>query len=383
MKRILLLVFLGLLVSLRVSAQVIETEDEPPVVKRNKRISTPPPAPQGPTRKFIFEGNHDFYLTVNNEARGKVAKGERKEVKLGARVHKVVFEEADSTGERLERWLRLTPEAAKRGDTVYAVSFKEDIDDVIAALTGVAEKKFERETAAPSNHTTTAMTVKQSDSPYKPIADELAEQTVAFPAGSVNISVQNASPREVNIAAMRFGKFEVTQQQWQAVMGANKSAKKNCPSCPVESVSWNEVAQFIERLNKAGGKTFRLPTEAEWQYVARKVFAQEIGIPGDQQEYVTKHKSLLDRTAWYNAPRKGPSPVGGKEAVLEVHDLFGNVAEWCADEPALNAPGGTNRKPIRGGSFKDADSALTATARDSELPSASRPTLGFRLVLAN
>ena len=65
------------------------------------------------------------------------------------------------------------------------------------------------------------------------------------------------------------GMYEVTQLQWQMVMGSIPSYFKNCPDCPVEQVSWEDVQQFLQKLNAATGKNYRLPTEAEWEYAAR------------------------------------------------------------------------------------------------------------------
>ena len=66
------------------------------------------------------------------------------------------------------------------------------------------------------------------------------------------------------------GKYEVTQELWQAVVGTNPSHFSGCPRCPVESVSWHDVQEFIQRLNRrTGGSRYRLPTEAEWEYAAR------------------------------------------------------------------------------------------------------------------
>jgi formylglycine-generating enzyme required for sulfatase activity len=72
----------------------------------------------------------------------------------------------------------------------------------------------------------------------------------------------------VTLSDFYMGKTEVTQAQWEAVMGDNPSYFKNCPSCPVEQVSWNDIQIYLEKLNKLTGKSYRLPTEAEWEYAA-------------------------------------------------------------------------------------------------------------------
>ena len=85
-----------------------------------------------------------------------------------------------------------------------------------------------------------------------------------------------ASDNEQPVAWVRIsegywlGKYEVTQQEWEAVMGENPAGSSRCRRCPVENVSWDDVQEFIEKLNgRAGGAVYRLPTEAEWEYSAR------------------------------------------------------------------------------------------------------------------
>ena len=76
-------------------------------------------------------------------------------------------------------------------------------------------------------------------------------------------------PHRVTVTSFYIGKYEVTQKQWKAVMGSNPSYFKDCDNCPVENVSWNDAQEFIKKLNAKTGKSYRLPTEAEWEYTAR------------------------------------------------------------------------------------------------------------------
>ncbi len=128
------------------------------------------------------------------------------------------------------------------------------------------------------------------------------------------------------------GKYEVTQAQWEAVMGNNPSHfkgsffKKGDPNRPVENVSWEEVQEFIRKLNaKEGGAHYRLPTEAEWEYTCRAGSTTAYCF-GDDEE-------LLGEYAWYgeNAGIQ-THPVGQlKPNAWGLYDMHGNVWEWVQD----------------------------------------------------
>ena len=91
----------------------------------------------------------------------------------------------------------------------------------------------------------------------------------SFDMGS-NEGLDKEKPvHSVRLSSFSISQFELTQAQWEAIMGVNPSSFKNCPNCPVENVSWNDVQDFIKKLNSYSNKTYRLPTEAEWEYAAR------------------------------------------------------------------------------------------------------------------
>ena len=121
---------------------------------------------------------------------------------------------------------------------------------------------------------------------------------------------------------------EVTQGQWQAVMDENPSYFQNCGlDCPVENVSWDDVQEFIARLNaqSTDGYTYRLPTEAEWEYACRA---------GTETRFYTGNSEAdLDRAGWYRNNSDGQThPVGQKEPNgFGLYDMHGNVWEWCSD----------------------------------------------------
>ena len=177
------------------------------------------------------------------------------------------------------------------------------------------------------------------------------------------------------------GKHEVTQGQWEAVMGDNPSSFSTCGSdCPVESVSWNDVQEFVQKLNeKEGGERYRLPTEAEWEYAARA------GTSGD------RYSDNLDGIAWYtdNSDRR-THPVGQKAAnAWGLHDMLGNVWEWVQDwyggypggavtDPAGPATG--SARVSRGGGWGCYAGDCRAPDRLNRSPGSRGSGLGFRLL---
>jgi formylglycine-generating enzyme required for sulfatase activity len=182
------------------------------------------------------------------------------------------------------------------------------------------------------------------------------------------------------------GKYEVTQGQWEEVMGNNPSYFKNCgDNCPVEAVSWNDVQEFISRLNQKSGKRYRLPMEAEWEYAARS------GRKGEKWPGVD-NEGALEQYAWYAANSDVIThPVGEKSpSGLGLYDMIGNVREWCSDwygenyyqgSPRKNpaGPGSGSEKVIRGGSCGGTSWNVRAAARTKNDPADRDGSTGFRL----
>ena len=175
------------------------------------------------------------------------------------------------------------------------------------------------------------------------------------------------------------GQYEVTQGQWEAVMGSNPSRFSGCGQCPVEHVSWNDAQEFIGRLNeRSGGNRYRLPTEAEWEYAARA------GTTGDRY-------GNLDAIGWYwNNSGVRTHPVGQKAPnAWGLHDMLGNVSEWVEDWYG-DYPGGTvtdprgpasgSRRVNRGGGWVINAGYCRSSLRRIGPPGIRIDNLGFRLL---
>ena len=188
------------------------------------------------------------------------------------------------------------------------------------------------------------------------------------------------------------GKYEVTQGQWESVLGENPSTFKYCgEDCPVENVSWIYVQEFIRKLNgRSGGRRYRLPTEAEWEYAARAGTTTD-NYAGDITERFGKNP-VVNRIAWYNENSGDRThPVGGKAPnAFGLHDMMGNVWEWVGDWKG-DYPGGTVTDPVgpasglarvyRGGGWIGTPAGgCRAAARISSGPLHRDNNLGFRLL---
>ena len=190
---------------------------------------------------------------------------------------------------------------------------------------------------------------------------------------------------QVTIDAFAIGRTEVTQAQWLAVMGRVPSFNRGA-GLPVETVSWNDVQKFIAKLNEMTGKTYRLPTEAEWEHAARAGATTTF--------YFGDDPSVIGKYAWFGANSgKKAHPVGEKiPNAFGLHDMHGNVWEWVqdcymdsygdapADGRAVEGPVDCERV-IRDGSGVDFPKSLRAAERFKAPPDYRNGNLGFRLAM--
>ncbi|MDR0307458.1 MAG: SUMF1/EgtB/PvdO family nonheme iron enzyme [Chitinispirillales bacterium] len=188
----------------------------------------------------------------------------------------------------------------------------------------------------------------------------------------------------VTLGNFQIGKYEVTQRLWTKVMGANPSNFEG-DDLPVENVSWNNVQEFIKKLNEQTGKKYRLPTEAEWEYASRG---------GNKSGgYMYSGSNNINDVAWYDGNNNNQTqPIGTKAPnELGIHDMSGNVWEWVSDwygdynVGAKTNPQGSSSdsfRVIRGGSWSLDARFCRVSNRNPYDPSYRDSILGFRLAVS-
>jgi len=189
---------------------------------------------------------------------------------------------------------------------------------------------------------------------------------------------------EVTLSAFEIGATQVTQAQYEAVMGKgiNPSYFKH-PDNPVETVSWEEAKAFCEELSKLTRKKFVLPTEAQWEYACRA--------GSDTRFCFVNEEDKLEEYAWYNKNSEGRPHAAGrmKPNAWGLYDMHGNVWEWCNDwygeysagpqtdpEGPASGPG----RVLRGGSWSDYSGRCRSASRYSITPGTRSYSMGFRVV---
>jgi formylglycine-generating enzyme required for sulfatase activity len=208
----------------------------------------------------------------------------------------------------------------------------------------------------------------------------------SFIMGSDSVAGQGseAPSHPVQVAPFYLGKYEVTQAQWQAVMGYNPSSYKH-PQRPVDQVTWLEVQSFIERLNRLEGTSlYRLPSEAEWEYAARAGTKGKWSFGDDPTQ--------LSRFAWFGQHGDiGTQLVGGRAPnPWGLYDMYGNVWEWVQDcwhdnyngaprEATIWSGGDCSLRMLRGGGWNSPAEYTRSAVRGSYSPQMNDPADGFRL----
>ena len=226
--------------------------------------------------------------------------------------------------------------------------------------------------------------------PSKTYKNSIKMEFVLIPAGTFDMGSNDGADDEKPVHPVTIsrpfylGKYEVTQAQWKAVMKSNPNERKG-DDLPVTNVSWNDVQEFIKKLNaKEGGNAYRLPTEAEWEYAARAGTTTAYSFGGDPE--------LLAQYDWYNSNSGGKTQVVGqlKRNPWGLYDMHGNVWEWVQDWYAETYPAGPQTDPrgpdrghlrvVRGGSVASSPAFLYSARRVGDGPKVRSAYLGFQCV---
>ena len=217
---------------------------------------------------------------------------------------------------------------------------------------------------------------------YSRVGRMIAVPGGAFQMGNGSGDAAETPVHTVRVNDFKMGETEVTQKQWRLVMGDAPSYFKACDDCPVDSVSWNGAQEFLKKLNKQTGLSFRLPTEAEWEYACRSAGKAEKYCGGNDE----------GKLAWYgdNSGTKSHA-VGQKKANgLGLHDMSGNVWEWtqdCWNDSYDGAPtngqawvkGACSQRVLRGGSWIGVAGSLSSTGRMASSAATGSRNFGFRI----
>lgn len=264
-------------------------------------------------------------------------------------------------------------------------------------------------TTTPAKKQPVAMTTEQ-----KRIVQQILDNMVYVEGGTFTMGadiegkhksykfyVEHFKAHQVTLSSYSIGKYEVTQEEWKAIMGSNPSHFKG-GSHPVENVSWNDCQRFIRKLNQLSGKKFRLPTEAEWEYAARGGKQSKGYVFAGSDNYVEvawymPERGELGTKEWDESnPDYGTHPVGQKKAnELGLYDMSGNVYEWCYDlckwslnleyteQPQSNPKGETSgdRRVQRGGCYGSPYYDCLTVRREINYPDNGNQYYGFRLVM--
>ena len=207
----------------------------------------------------------------------------------------------------------------------------------------------------------------------------------SFQMGSVKGSSEARPVHLVSLNSFAIGKFEITQDQWNAVMGSSPSKFKGRPMLPIEMVSWHDAQEFVKKLSEKTGKNYRLPSEAEWEYAARAGSSSIFHFSDNERE--------LQQFSWtFSNSNQMTNQVGKKlPNNWGLHDIHGNVWEWtndCWNVNYVNAPtdgsawesGNCSGRVLRGGAWNLSSFMSTVFYRQWHSSTWKTDAIGFRVV---
>ncbi len=227
--------------------------------------------------------------------------------------------------------------------------------------------------------------------------------TMGSPTTEKDRDADEGPQRQVTVSGFTIGKYEVTQAQWQAVTKLPKvkidlpadPANYKGANLPVERVSWYEAVEFCARLSKLTGRTYRLPTEAEWEYAARAKTTTAFAFGATISPHIVNYAGNAPYGNASEGENRGKIVAVGSLGVANafgLYDLHGNVYEWCEDEwsdsyrgtptdgSARPGSGISDRRVLRGGSWLNDGKYCRSANRDWNVPDAHDNIVGFRVV---
>jgi formylglycine-generating enzyme required for sulfatase activity len=232
---------------------------------------------------------------------------------------------------------------------------------------------------------------------------DVCPELVVIPAGRFTMGSPESEPgrntdegpqHEVRINSFLLARTTVTQGQWKAVMGSNPSSFNTCgDDCPVEKVSWNDAQDYIRKLSQRSGKTYRLPSEAEWEYAARAGTVT----PFYTGQTITTDQANFNGNYTYNGSAKGvyrekTTKVGSfAPNAFGLYDMAGNVYQWVEDVwhdnysgapedgSAWTTGGDSAGQVLRGGSWYNNPQIARSAGRDWISPDNRNVITGFRI----
>ena len=217
---------------------------------------------------------------------------------------------------------------------------------------------------------------------FKMIAVKGGTFTMGATSEQTGADSDESPTHSVTLSDYYIGETEVTQELWSAVMGSNPSNFTGNMQRPVEKVSWNDCQTFITKLNELTGETFRLPTEAQWEYAARG---------GNKSNgFLYSGSNTIDDVAWYTSnSSRTTHPVKTKAPnELGIYDMSGNVGEWCSDrygsyssaaQTDPTGPDSGSSRVGRGGTCSSDAAYCRVAGRAGSTPANSNSRLGLRL----